>query len=440
MIPQSGQTFVKRIFLYSRLHTLSAVFTLCSLFFAVKGDAQTPLAQGDIAFVAYNSDGSVDDFAFMLLKDITTGTTITFTDHLWQYSTGGFYENTSFGACNTETFMTWTASSALTVGTVVVISNPGATGSTNPSQATASTGTLFVPGSCPDFSFPPSGDVLFAYQGTKPASNSANNWLACINMDGGWISATSTSTSASAKPTNLSNDNIILLTPEVDNAVYKGTLTGTATQLKAAIYDLANWDTDDATPFTLPQDIGSSAMPVSWGAFSATSTATGVELRWSTHSEANTSHFETEFSTDGKRFTTDSRIPAAGNSTTETHYQALIPHQKFTAPSTHYFFRIKQVDTDGQFDYSTTKKLAIATQEKRLLSTVQRSPGNEVLLQLSRPGLLITVFDVQGRKLVEQRALSTSITVNTNAVAGSILVLHVSDGQGKKEVHKVAIK
>lgn len=434
------KTTANRFSSFSRLKRLSAVLVLFTSLSVVNTNAQTTLSQGDIAFVAYNSDGDKDDFAFMLLKDITTGTTITFTDHLWQFSTGGFNENTAQGACNTETFMTWTATSALTVGTVVVIANPGLSGSTNPSQATATTGTVFVAGSCPDFLFPPSGDILFAYQGTKPANNSANNWIACINMDGGWISTTSTSTSASAKPTNLSNDNIILLTPEVDNAVYKGTLTGTATQLKTAIYDLANWDTDDATPFTLPQDIGSSAMPVSWGAFSATSTATGVELRWSTHTEANTSHFETEFSADGKSFTTDSRVAAAGNSTTEIHYKALIPHQKLAVPSTHYFFRIKQVDTDGQFDYSTTKKMAIATQEQRLLSVAQRSSGNEVLLQLSRPGLLITVFDIQGRKLVEQRALSSSYTVNTNAVAGSILVLHISGGQGRKEVHKVSIK
>lgn len=440
MRPQPGRTFIKRTVYYNKLHALSVVFTLCSLFFEVKSNAQTTLAQGDIAFVAYNSDGDIDDFAFMLLKDITTGTTITFTDHLWQFSTGGFYENTTFGACNTEAFMTWTASSALTTGTVVVISNPGPTGSTNPSQATASTGTLFVPGSCPDFSFPTSGDVLFAYQGSKPTNNSATNWLACINMDGGWLTTTSTSTSASAQPTNLSNDNIILFTPEVDNVVYKGTLTGTATQLKTAIYNLSNWTTSDATPFTLPQDIGSSAMPVSWGRFTVTNTPAGIELNWTTRSEANTSHFETEYAADGMLFTTANRIAAAANSTKETHYKAIVPFQKLTIPSTHYFFRIKQVDSDGQYDYSRTEKIAIAAQKNLCISITQQSSGNPLSLQLSSAGLLIQVFDLQGRKFLEQRTQTTSGAIPVNVPAGSILILHVSDGQGKKEVHKVVVK
>ena len=51
--------------------------------------AGTTLTTGDIAFVRYNADTSPDDFSFVLLKAIVSGTEITFTDKGW-LSSGGF--------------------------------------------------------------------------------------------------------------------------------------------------------------------------------------------------------------------------------------------------------------------------------------------------------------------------------------------------------------
>lgn len=56
--------------------------TLCAnLCLALGARAQTTLVAGDIAIVGYNSDDPTnDDFSFILLKDISSGTTINFTD------------------------------------------------------------------------------------------------------------------------------------------------------------------------------------------------------------------------------------------------------------------------------------------------------------------------------------------------------------------------
>ncbi|MFN4314026.1 MAG: hypothetical protein ACK4E0_07030 [Chitinophagaceae bacterium] len=411
-----------------------------SMFFCIapnKSEAQTTLSAGDIAFVAYNGDGTIDDFAFMLLKDISASTTITFTDHLWRFSTGGFNEVVTEGACNTEAFLTWTATTALTTGTVVVIASPGASGSSYPSQATASTGTVSVPGGCPDFTFPPSGDVLFAYQGTKPANNSATNWLACINMDGGWLAGASTSTSASAQPTNLSNDHIILFSPEVDNVVYKGTLTGSAAQLRTAIYNLANWDTDDTTPFILPQDIGSSTLPVSWGTFNALPVEAGVELRWTTLSESGTAHFEVEYASDGRHFIKVDQLPAAGNAEAERTYMVLVPSRKLDANSNKHFFRIRQVDLDARFSYSLTRIVLAGKQPALCHSISTNVAGREMLLQLQKPGLLVQLYDLQGRKLAEQKMSTSSARLSVHAPSASVLIVHITDENGRRETHKV---
>ncbi len=50
--------------------------------------SQTTLSAGDIAIVGVNTDNP-DEFAFVLLTDVTTGTSIRFTDDGW-FSAGGF--------------------------------------------------------------------------------------------------------------------------------------------------------------------------------------------------------------------------------------------------------------------------------------------------------------------------------------------------------------
>lgn len=418
---------------------LSKLLILIFAFPTQKLRAQTTLVQGDIAFVAYNSDGSIDDFAFIILKDITAGTTITFTDHLWRFSTGGFDE-TYAGNCNTETFLTWTATVAMSTGSVVVISNPGLAGSTNPSQATASSGTVFVPGSCPDFTFPPTGDVLYAYQGTKPSNNSAVNWLACINMDGGWLSSASTSTSASAKPGGLNDANILLFTPEIDNVVYKGPLTGSVSALRTAIYTLSNWVGDDDNPYTLPQDIGSSTLPVIWGIFEVSSLGTFVELNWSTVQESNTDFFAIECASGTINFQEKGRVAAAGQSSHPLSYRFAMPVSELGATDRPYLFRIKQVDLDGRFTYSEVRSIEVKPQKKLIQQVTVNHSLKSIELQLTKTGVHIQVYDFQGRKLLEDSSGNKSIRLNLGLAAPSgFIIILLRNRTGETETLKITL-
>ena len=100
------------------------------------------------------------------------------------------------------------------------------------------------PGGCPDLSLTSSGEALFAYQGAAPTSTSAaaqTNFIAAINMNGGWdINATSTSTSA--KPAVFTDGvNSLSISPEMDDAVFIGSLSGDVNTLRTAINNSASW-------------------------------------------------------------------------------------------------------------------------------------------------------------------------------------------------------
>lgn len=91
-------------------------------------------------------------------------------------------------------------------------------------------------------------------------------------------------------------------------------------------------------------------LPVTWAYFTAQKTDGGNQLDWGTASEKNTSHFEIEYSIDGSHFIAmNDKINAAGNSAHLLEYRCI---HKLSPPLIYY--RIKQVDLDGLYDYSKT--------------------------------------------------------------------------------------
>lgn len=78
------------IFNYSKINTTRffksalLLFVFSTFLSSSTTYSQTTLVAGDIAIVGYNLESIVeDDFTFVLLRDITSGTNIKFTDFGW---------------------------------------------------------------------------------------------------------------------------------------------------------------------------------------------------------------------------------------------------------------------------------------------------------------------------------------------------------------------
>jgi len=101
------------------------------------------------------------------------------------------------------------------------------------------------------------------------------------------------------------------------------------------------------------------ALPVSWLSFTAEK-ATGetVLLKWSTSREINNSFYSIERSTDGVHFTSIGQVPAGKASAATQQYR----FTDVTPASGENYYRIKQVDKDGVFDYSSVRKISFAVQ------------------------------------------------------------------------------
>ncbi len=95
--------------------------------------------------------------------------------------------------------------------------------------------------------------------------------------------------------------------------------------------------------------------PVELVGFIASASNNTAQLTWQTITEVNNYGFEIERSTNNETFTKYSFVQGSGNSNSAKHYS-------FTDNNLQngtYYYRLKQLDTDGQFSYSNVVKATI---------------------------------------------------------------------------------
>ncbi|MEM6830874.1 MAG: T9SS type A sorting domain-containing protein [Bacteroidota bacterium] len=148
-------------------------------------------------------------------------------------------------------------------------------------------------------------------------------------------------------------------------------------------------------------------LPVELTYFTASNESSGVTLRWQTASELNNDFFEVQHSLTGtgESFQTIGQVDGNGT-TNEVH------DYTYTAkPSVngYHFYRLKQVDYDGTFEYSD-----IVVVVKNNLSTHQLSVNmypnpvcdSELTIDLNQPlnaPMALTIFNLNGKKVYESQ-------------------------------------
>lgn len=111
--------------------------------------------------------------------------------------------------------------------------------------------------------------------------------------------------------------------------------------------------------YSLSEIRSKSALPVELTTFQATVDGSGATLRWETASETNNAGFEVQHqgprAGDGE-WTRASFIDGHGTTNDAQQYTHRLPDLR---PGTHKF-RLKQIDLDGQFEYSATVEAVVA--------------------------------------------------------------------------------
>lgn len=152
------------------------------------------------------------------------------------------------------------------------------------------------------------------------------------------------------------------------------------------------------------------ALPVKFLSFFAIKNGDDAKLNWTVESDENNNYFEVERSTDGRVYRPLSKVPAKANGRSVNTYEAA-DFALSKLGSNQVYYRIKQVDRDGQITYSSIRNLNAV----RRGTPVQLFPNpvksiTKLVIDADAPGKAsITIRDMGG-KLVQQ--------VNTLLVRG----------------------
>ncbi|WP_304064520.1 T9SS type A sorting domain-containing protein [Pedobacter glucosidilyticus] len=182
--------------------------------------------------------------------------------------------------------------------------------------------------------------------------------------------------------------------------------------------DNANFIVDNfAYNNTLPSLV---VLPVSLTSFTAKKSNNQIQLAWSTASESQNSHFEIERSVNGTDFVKIGERKGAGNSSSVLNYSFL---DNNPANGTNYY-RLKQVDFNGKFEYSNIEAASLASTEELALKYLTDKDNSQVKFEIntqkSANGSLV-IYDLSGRRVAKQDLL---LKQGSNLVSLSMLNLN----------------
>ncbi len=143
-------------------------------------------------------------------------------------------------------------------------------------------------------------------------------------------------------------------------------------------------------------------LPVELLHFDALAEQKNIALRWQTISETNNAGFEIQRSSDGRNFQSLSFIEGKGNSFEQQEYSF---EDKNLRKGQVYYYRLKQIDFDGQFEYSEVISAQLKGNSNAALFLPNPSDDGRTLLdyQASSEGRLnLSVFDMTGKQLLQQ--------------------------------------
>jgi hypothetical protein len=187
-----------------------------------------------------------------------------------------------------------------------------------------------------------------------------------------------------------------------------------------------------------------SALPVELTSFVGASRGTSIELEWNTATEINNYGFEVERASAEGRWSKIGFVQGYGNSNAPKSYS-------FTDnpnSGTKFIYRLKQIDTDGQFEYSDIVEVEIAPSEFVLEQNFPNpfNPTTKISYTLpERSTVSIKVFDTIGNEITElangeKEAGVYEVEFNAESLPTGIYFYHLVSGKFSQTKKMILLK
>lgn len=176
-----------------------------------------------------------------------------------------------------------------------------------------------------------------------------------------------------------------------------------------------------------PKEISGSVLPITLIYFKATLNKGQVDLTWATANEMNNNTFVIERSSDSKHFIEILRKTGFGNSNANHKYSAtdLNPIEGYS------YYRLKQVDDNGAFSYSSIETIFIAKDATQIAA--MPNPAKDYLSislngSIQSENLQYSLVDMQGKKVISGNINQDMVAIDISQLSTGNYILNVYDG------------
>lgn len=191
-------------------------------------------------------------------------------------------------------------------------------------------------------------------------------------------------------------------------------------------------------------NIISGNIPVELTSFSASQYENKVELNWVTASEKNNLGFEIERSSDGKQFIKIGFVSGNGTTLQLSSYSFIDENLQ----SNIYYYRLKQIDFDGTFEYSKMIYVAIGVPAFFSLSQNYPNPFNPATtIGFTLPEqtkVSLKIYNILGSEVADvlnevKDAGSHAINFDAGQLSSGVYIYKLSTGSGKSMSKKMTL-
>lgn len=170
----------------------------------------------------------------------------------------------------------------------------------------------------------------------------------------------------------------------------------------------------------------SGVLPVTWLSFNASYGNDLVQLKWSTTCEINNVFFEIEHSNNGTQFKKIEQTEAQPGNTIVLNYQ--LTTTSYVTGNNYY--RIKQVDKDGRFSYSTIRTLKIHAGDILSVKVYPNPAKTTLTIDIKQSEKLkkavFNLTDLSGRKVYSENIrVSNKVLVNLPELNSNTYILTI---------------
>lgn len=179
----------------------------------------------------------------------------------------------------------------------------------------------------------------------------------------------------------------------------------------------------------------SGPLPVTIAKFQVSKEGTSAQLTWSTAQEKNSERFDVQHSSDAKNWVTVGSVAASGNSQLSQYYS--FNHQAPVSGTNYY--RLKMIDLDATFSYSTIRVIDFA---EGIGTRLYPNPVSDKLIiedsnwaSVSNVGL----YNITGSMVYENKGANLNNEVNVKSLAAGTYILRISRNDGSVFTKKIAV-